>query len=131
MKRLQQNMIPESIVVVVGANGVTTDWVLEEGEGVEAVYAYYKLHYPECPIRVFYTGVMCHARPVEEVPLEKLKRPKYAEENLYITEPLDRGMMLKNPLDIDGDYNVDNGWQRLMAAKRDGWTTIPCRMVSR
>lgn len=134
MKLLLPTMIPESIVIVQGENGITTCWVLDQGEGVQAVYDHYKTYYPECPIRVFFCGVQIHDRPVEEVPLEKLTRtPHYMrfEEKLYITEPLDRALMLENPIDINRQYQIENGWQRFMAAKRDGWKTIPCVMRSR
>jgi len=133
MKPLQGNMSPESIVIVHSAHGPAC-WVLNEGEGVQDVYAYYAAKYPDCKIRVYYTCVMAHERPVEEVPLYKLTRaPHYmrAEEGLYIDAPLDWAKMLENPISITAKNQVEDGWQRVMMARRDGWTTIPCVMRSR
>jgi len=135
MKRLQPNMIPDSIVIVVGANGVTTDWVLDETESVKDVYAHYKLHYPESKIRVFVCGVQQHARPVEEVPLDKLKQSKNyplgQQHCIFYTATLDRDRVRNRPIDINHKYEVEDGWQRVLMARRDGWTTIPCRMTDK
>lgn len=133
MKPLQGNMSPESIVIVHSAHG-NHCWVLEPEETIQDVYAYYAKEFPDFKIRVFFCGVQSHERPIEEVPIEKLKWSKSyirPTDRIYSSEKLEHERLLKRPIWIDDKYEVQDGWQRVMMAHRDGWKTIPCVMRAR